>query len=192
MADENRMIQVVFNLLHNAVKYTNEGYISIQSFTEDDRAYIAIADTGIGMDEAMLRRLFLPYEQASASETMIEGGFGLGLSISKQLIELHRGTLEVASVPGEGSIFTFSLKLAGLETEEEQHDSNSNGPPTLPTMPMQDTIGAGLQKRRSSRQPRYKELYPKGEVTDRYCSSLTTIPSTFRCLKPYCRRTNTR
>ena len=155
LADENRMIQVVFNLLHNAVKYTNEGYISIQAFTEDDRAYIAIADTGIGMDEAMLKRLFLPYEQASASETMIEGGFGLGLSISKQLIELHRGTLEVASVPGEGSRFTFSLKLAGLDTEEEQHDPNSNGPPTLPSMPIQDAIGTGLHK---------EEIFPPAAI----------------------------
>lgn len=118
-ADENRVIQIVFNLLHNAVKYTNEGMISIQAFSKEGRAYIVIKDTGIGMDEDMLKRLFHPYEQASTSETMIEGGFGLGLSISKQLVELHGGTLEVSSVLGEGSTFTFSLELANVQEQEE-------------------------------------------------------------------------
>ncbi|WP_244879113.1 ATP-binding protein [Paenibacillus lautus] len=146
IADENRVIQIVFNLLHNAVKYTNEGIISIQALAEDGRAYIVIADTGIGMDEDMLRRLFLPYEQASANETMIEGGFGLGLSISKQLIELHRGTLEVSSVLGEGSKFTFSLKLAGLDAEEEDGGSNSLEQLTLQPASIQETASSRLEK----------------------------------------------
>ncbi|MNZ49777.1 Sensory/regulatory protein RpfC [compost metagenome] len=135
-ADENRVVQIVFNLLHNAVKYTNDGVISIQAFVKDGRAYIVITDTGIGMDENMLKRLFRPYEQASTSETMIDGGFGLGLSISKQLVELHGGTLVVSSVLGEGSKFTFSLRLAGLEVEEENDLTNSFEP--LQSMPIQE------------------------------------------------------
>lgn len=111
IADENRVIQIVYNLLHNAIKYTNEGEIYIQAVVKDERALITIADTGIGMDEELLQRLFRPYEQAS-DEQMIEDGFGLGLSISKQLIELHGGKLEVSSVLGKGSKFTFSLILA--------------------------------------------------------------------------------
>ncbi|MFD3258989.1 ATP-binding protein [Paenibacillus lentus] len=137
-ADENRVVQIVFNLLHNAVKYTNEGTISIQAFAKDGRAYIVIADTGIGMDEHMLKRLFRPYEQGSTSVTMIEGGFGLGLSISKQLIELHGGTLDVSSVLGEGSKFTFSLRLAGLGAEEENDVTNSFEPLPLQFMPIQE------------------------------------------------------
>ncbi|WP_397386499.1 ATP-binding protein [Paenibacillus terrigena] len=137
-ADENRVVQIVFNLLHNAVKYTNDGVISIQAFVKDGRAYIVIADTGIGMDENMLKRLFRPYEQASTSETMIDGGFGLGLSISKQLVELHGGTLVVSSVLGEGSKFTFSLRLAGLEAEEENDVTNSFEPLPLQSMPIQE------------------------------------------------------
>lgn len=144
MADENRVVQIVFNLLHNAVKYTNEGVISIQAYAKDERAYIVIADTGIGMNEDLLKRLFRPYEQASASETMIEGGFGLGLSISKQLVELHGGTLDVSSVLGEGSKFTFSLKLAGLETEEEKDVSDSFEPLVLQSMPFQE-VAIGLE-----------------------------------------------
>ncbi|AJS59769.1 hybrid sensor histidine kinase/response regulator [Paenibacillus sp. IHBB 10380] len=138
IADENRVIQIVFNLLHNAVKYTNDGVISIQAFAKDGRAYIVITDTGIGMDEDMLKRLFRPYEQASASETMIEGGFGLGLSISKQLVELHGGALDVSSALGEGSTFTFSLKLADLKAEEENDVSNSFKPYTLQSMAIQE------------------------------------------------------
>ncbi|MGE7615526.1 ATP-binding protein [Paenibacillus sp. NPDC101420] len=135
-ADENRVVQIVFNLLHNAVKYTNDGVISIQAFVKDGRAYIVIADTGIGMDENMLKRLFRPYEQASTNETMIDGGFGLGLSISKQLVELHGGTLVVSSVLGEGSKFTFSLRLAGLEVEEEDDLTNSFEP--FQSIPIQE------------------------------------------------------
>lgn len=157
IADENRVIQIVFNLLHNAVKYTNEGIISIQALAEDGRAYVVIADTGIGMDEDMLKRLFLPYEQARASETMIEGGFGLGLSISKQLIELHQGTLEVSSVLGEGSKFTFSLKLAGLNAEEEEDVADSFEPITLQAVSTQETASIVLEKRtfrqRKNKQP---------------------------------------
>ncbi|WP_442602456.1 ATP-binding protein [Paenibacillus sp. KN14-4R] len=138
IADENRVIQIVFNLLHNAVKYTNEGTISIQAFAKDGRAYIVIADSGIGMDEHMLKRLFRPYEQGSTSVTMIEGGFGLGLSISKQLVELHGGTLDVSSVIDEGSKFTFSLKLADEEAEEESEGSNRLEPFVLQSMAMQE------------------------------------------------------
>ncbi|MEK6994266.1 ATP-binding protein [Paenibacillus sp. FSL K6-1566] len=146
VADENRVIQIVFNLLHNAVKYTNEGVISIQAYAEDGIAYITIADTGIGMDEAMLKRLFLPYEQASASETMIEGGFGLGLSISKQLIELHGGALEVSSVLGEGSEFTFSLELAEVDAEQKPSDSSLFEALTLESMPVRETAWTGLEQ----------------------------------------------
>ncbi|WP_194231440.1 ATP-binding protein [Paenibacillus donghaensis] len=146
IADENRVIQIVFNLLHNAVKYTNEGVISIQAYAREGRAYIVITDTGIGMDEDMLKRLFRPYEQASTSETMIEGGFGLGLSISKQLVELHGGTLEVSSVLGEGSKFTFSLKLAGLRAEEENDFSNSFEPLESQSMLIQEEVAVSLEK----------------------------------------------
>jgi len=168
IGDENRVIQIVFNLLHNAVKYTNEGVISIQAFTEDGRAYIVIADTGIGMDEDMQKRLFHPYEQASAGETMIEGGFGLGLSISKQLIELHQGTLEVSSVPGEGSKFTFSLKLAEAETEEEQGNSSSLETLGLPSALPKETAWTGLETTEEVMPPAVnQELYTETGTRNR-------------------------
>ncbi|WP_155591062.1 ATP-binding protein [Lysinibacillus cavernae] len=112
LADENRVIQIVFNLVHNAVKFTNEGSITISGNTYNRMAKIVIADTGIGVDEETMQRLFEPYEQGTVSKTMVEGGFGLGLSICKRLIELHGGTLEVQSVVGQGSTFTFTLPLS--------------------------------------------------------------------------------
>jgi len=114
-ADENRVIQIVFNLLHNAVKYTHEGEITIRGQVVDGQAYISVTDTGIGMDEETLQRIIEPYEQADHDKTMVEGGFGLGLSISKQLIELQGGTLQFNSILGQGSQFIFTLPLAGEE-----------------------------------------------------------------------------
>ncbi|MNO22325.1 Autoinducer 2 sensor kinase/phosphatase LuxQ [compost metagenome] len=119
LADENRVIQIVYNLIHNAVKFTNEGEVSIQGYTDNGKAYITIADTGIGMDAVTKERIFEPYEQADPKRSMIEGGFGLGLSICKQLVELHGGALQVHSVPGQGSEFIFSLQLTDTAAPQE-------------------------------------------------------------------------
>lgn len=111
-ADENRLLQILFNLLHNAVKYTHEGSVSISAELRDGMAHIHIQDTGSGMDEETQRRIFQPYERGDADQTGAEGGLGLGLSISTQLIELHDGTLSVHSKEDLGSVFTFTLPLA--------------------------------------------------------------------------------
>lgn len=110
--DEDRVIQVLFNLLHNSVKHTNEGTISVEGYVESDRAYIIVVDTGAGIDKKTLETIFEPYEQSRKNGSMVEGGFGLGLSISQQLIELHGGLLEVESELGKGSKFNFSLPLS--------------------------------------------------------------------------------
>lgn len=112
-ADENRLNQILFNLLHNAVKYSNAGEVSVQAEAESGWAVISVADTGIGMDEELLSRVFEPYEQVSPDKASPGGGFGLGLNICKQLVEMHGGTLTVRSKLDEGSVFTFRLKLSG-------------------------------------------------------------------------------
>lgn len=113
--DENRVTQIMFNLLHNAMKYTSSGEIIIQSHTKGNLAYISIEDTGIGMDDETIGSIFDAYTQGANGESMMEGGFGLGLSISRQLIELHGEALRVESVLGKGSTFTFSLPIADLQ-----------------------------------------------------------------------------
>lgn len=111
MADEKRLVQILYNLLHNALKFTEEGSISVSAETRNGQAIIRVSDTGIGMNEETLARVFLPYEQGSYG--MSDGrGVGLGLSICKQLVELHGGELTARSEPGEGSVFSFGLPLA--------------------------------------------------------------------------------
>ncbi|WP_338114623.1 ATP-binding protein [Paenibacillus faecis] len=117
-ADENRVIQMMFNLLHNALKFTPEGEISVRGYVKEDKVHIAVKDTGIGMDGDTLRRVFEPYEQADSGRMLTEGGFGLGLGISKRLAELQGGTLRVESSPGQGSEFVFTLPLAKTKAEE--------------------------------------------------------------------------
>lgn len=110
--DENRLIQILFNLVHNAIKFTDEGTITIRAATANGFAYIQVEDTGVGIEEKALQTIFQPYEQAERNSIRSSGGFGLGLHISKQLVELHGGTLTVQSTPGKGSVFTFTLPLA--------------------------------------------------------------------------------
>ena len=130
LADENRLIQILFNLLHNAIKFTNEGQIAIQAAVSGGKAVISVTDTGIGIDKDMLDRIFKPYEQADPGKTLYEGGFGLGLSICKQLVELHGGTMDVSSEAGKGSTFTFSLNLA-----EEREDEAAQSQAAQPAVP---------------------------------------------------------
>ncbi|SDC44014.1 Sensor histidine kinase YesM [Paenibacillus sp. UNCCL117] len=117
LADEKRIVQVLFNLLHNAVKFTHEGSVTVSGETEGGQAIIHVADTGVGMDEETLARVFLPYEQGPQNKTGT-GGIGLGLSICMQLVELHDGILTARSVPGQGSVFSFTLPLAGESAEQ--------------------------------------------------------------------------
>ncbi|MBP1991589.1 hybrid sensor histidine kinase/response regulator [Paenibacillus eucommiae] len=111
MADEKRIVQILYNLLHNALKYTEEGTITVSAETRDGYAVIHVSDTGVGMNSETQERVFLSYEQGSYGVSNGQG-IGLGLSICKQLVELHSGTLKVHSEPGKGSVFSFDLPLA--------------------------------------------------------------------------------
>ncbi|WP_309252369.1 sensor histidine kinase [Paenibacillus spongiae] len=113
MTDEKRLVQILYNLIHNALKYTEEGTVSVSAETRRGRAVIRVSDTGVGMNEETQARAFLPYEQG-ANGISDGRGIGLGLSICKQLVELHGGALTVRSEPGKGSVFNFDLPLADL------------------------------------------------------------------------------
>ena len=110
-ADENRLYQILFNLIHNAVKYMNNGAIRVSAEVENGWAVIHVQDDGPGMDEETMASIFEPYEQADASKTAVAGGMGLGLSICRKLVQLHGGILSVDSTVGKGSTFTFTLPL---------------------------------------------------------------------------------
>jgi len=120
MGDPTRLRQVLFNLLSNAVKFTEQGRISIRVRTDCRdacRLIFEVADTGIGMTDAAVKKLFKPFVQADASTTRRYGGTGLGLAISHKLIKLMGGTIDVRSTPGEGSVFTVSLTTQRAEIQ---------------------------------------------------------------------------
>ncbi|MFD1849712.1 ATP-binding protein [Oceanobacillus bengalensis] len=120
LADENRLIQILFNLIHNAIKFTDKGTITVRATIAKEMAHIHIEDTGIGIQESELNKIFDPYEQAAINAERASGGFGLGLNICKQLVELQNGTLRVQSTKGEGSVFTFTLPIyKGADDIEE-------------------------------------------------------------------------
>jgi signal transduction histidine kinase/DNA-binding NarL/FixJ family response regulator/HPt (histidine-containing phosphotransfer) domain-containing protein len=116
MGDPQRMTQVIANLVGNAVKFTASGGIQlgvkVQRQTETDvELDISIQDTGIGMTEEELSRLFTAFSQADASTARRFGGTGLGLAISRQFVELMGGTIQAESTPGKGSLFTVVISF---------------------------------------------------------------------------------
>jgi signal transduction histidine kinase len=112
-SDETKLRQCLINLLGNAAKFTTNGTIelAIRPGPANDvgRVVFTVTDTGIGMDETQLGRLFESFQQADNSISRRFGGTGLGLSITKQYCELMGGQISVRSVPGEGTIFTLDL-----------------------------------------------------------------------------------
>lgn len=119
-ADENRIIQILLNIIHNAVKFTHEGSVTIDASHKNGIATIYIKDTGVGMSEETQQKIFQRYTQEDASMTSMGGGIGLGLAICKQLVELHGGKISVASTPGKGTIFSFTLPLANISIDETE------------------------------------------------------------------------
>jgi signal transduction histidine kinase/CheY-like chemotaxis protein len=117
IADEDRLKQVLCNLINNAIKFTEQGDISLSvtyqetALSEYDNVMFEVRDTGIGISADKLTLIFKSFTQADGSITRQYGGSGLGLSISKELVTLMGGTLAVDSVIDQGSCFYFSLKL---------------------------------------------------------------------------------
>ena len=122
VGDVLRLNQVLLNLCNNAIKFTDGGEIVVHVSADEPvevwggaktvRLYFAVSDTGIGMTAEQVQSLFTPFSQADTSSTRKYGGSGLGLSISKQLVEAMDGTISVQSVFGEGSTFRFSVRFA--------------------------------------------------------------------------------
>ncbi|MCL6559449.1 MAG: response regulator, partial [Firmicutes bacterium] len=125
IGDPLRLGQVLANLANNAVKFTEAGHILIKAeLLEKDEKRCAIKftvrDTGIGMTGEQMGKLFTAFSQADASVTRKYGGTGLGLTISKRLVELMNGEISVESSPGEGSTFTFTAAFARQPVERER------------------------------------------------------------------------
>jgi two-component system, NtrC family, sensor kinase len=112
VADERKLKQVVVNLLANAVKFTPDGgTVTLRAARENGEVRLAVHDTGIGIAPEDQERIFQEFQQATHQGERSREGTGLGLTLSKRMIELHGGTISVFSAPGKGSTFTVALPL---------------------------------------------------------------------------------
>lgn len=118
LVDEDRVLQVMHNLLGNAIKFTENGDIEISAVNTGNQLKVSVKDSGIGIPREQQISIFESFRQAETSETRHYEGTGLGLSIAKELINLHGGDIDVASVPGEGSVFSFTLPIAEMNSGE--------------------------------------------------------------------------
>ncbi len=116
--DAQRLSQILTNLLSNAIKFTQEGEISLVVHqVSNDRFKFTIKDTGIGLTDEQLKKVFYSFTQADSTTTRKYGGSGLGLSISKQLVELMDGEIWVESEFEKGSTFIFEVRLEASDVE---------------------------------------------------------------------------
>lgn len=113
-ADRDRLTQILYNLIGNAVKFTDKGRIEISAAIGREKVEICVSDTGIGIAENMQENIFKSFEQVDTSETRRYEGTGLGLSITKKLVELHGGEIRVTSSLGKGAAFTFTLPVSHI------------------------------------------------------------------------------
>ena len=119
-ADENRVQQILFNLIGNAIKFTAEGEVRVKARTQGNYVSITVSDTGIGIPKTKMDSIFVPFEQVDGTAAREFGGTGLGLSVTKQLVELHGGVISVSSEERKGSSFTFTLPLSEERAQKSQ------------------------------------------------------------------------
>ena len=115
--DEDRVQQILFNLVGNAVKFTPAGAVEVSAKVRDDWLDLTVSDTGAGISAERLETIFESFSQGDGSAAREQGGTGLGLAISRQLAKLHGGNINVTSAVGVGSQFTLSLPLSPTTRE---------------------------------------------------------------------------
>jgi len=111
-ADPGKIEQVIENLASNAIKYTNKGSVEIRTVVEENKILVKVIDTGIGISEEHLDRLFDRFYRTDKARSRDKGGTGLGLSVVKSILSAHDTDIEVESEPSKGSVFSFSLPKA--------------------------------------------------------------------------------
>lgn len=128
--DADKLEQVLANLLTNAIKFTSRGNVNFHSEYSEGKLRIEIRDTGIGMDEETLKRIFAPFERAA--QNVNSEGFGLGLFLTKGLIKVLEGKMDVESTLGKGSVFRLELPLPETDELVEEDKPNHNTTSILP------------------------------------------------------------
>jgi signal transduction histidine kinase/class 3 adenylate cyclase len=112
LGDQDRLQQILHNLVGNAVKFTEAGSVIVSAVDDGEQVRLLVTDTGIGIAPEDQERIFESFEQVEDSATRIHGGTGLGLAVTRNLVNLHGSNIDLASAPGEGSTFSFTLPVA--------------------------------------------------------------------------------
>ncbi len=138
VGDPQRIRQVLVNLLGNALKFTEQGRVTLKVIVAGNDVRFVIEDTGIGIAPERVNAIFMPFEQADDSTTRRFGGTGLGTTICRQLVNLMGGDIDVQSTLGVGSEFSFNLPLLPASDEQiselQQEHASSKSLPTMPTL----------------------------------------------------------
>jgi two-component system sensor histidine kinase ChiS len=199
--DEDRIQQILYNLLSNAMKFTREGEITLSYDIKDSFVQFYITDTGIGIPEQKLQKIFNRYEQAEGISEKY-GGTGIGLYVTKELIEIQGGSIDVSSVIGKGSEFIFTLPLCTenqLESnKQENYYSKENEEtkevlgeqlkpleikPNIANMSMEDAKKIVEENIKPSDKDKYKILIVDDEYVNRKVLKKFLTNDTFECLE---------
>ena len=166
-ADENRLFQVVFNLVENGIKFTDAGFVQVrvQSTTTptspkpkqtqgsdetclpSPRLRIEISDSGVGIATSEVERILQAFEQADGSDIRSHSGTGLGLTIANRLVQLHGSSLAVTSSPGQGSTFAFEIPVYSGQREQTARSEPSRAGTLADQMPPRSHLAAAAQRR---------------------------------------------
>jgi len=128
--DVRRVRQALLNLVSNAAKFTQEGFIRVEASATDTEVIISVADSGVGIPPDKIGLIFEPFTQADASTTRAAGGTGLGLSITSSFVEMHNGRIWVESELGKGSTFYMALPIAGPSLPEKKVEKQAESEET--------------------------------------------------------------
>jgi signal transduction histidine kinase/AmiR/NasT family two-component response regulator len=158
-ADAERLRQIFYNLMGNALKFTQIGRVEVGASAGQDEAEIWIEDTGCGIPLDKLEDIFKSFYQVDSAETRESGGTGLGLSITKNLIELHGGTIRVISEEGKGSRFVFTLPLSRENKRDIYVES-------IAVVPEEKAVLSGLATSEEREKSKYAILVAEDDHTN--------------------------
>ena len=127
VVDKKRMMEVLTNLVDNAIKFTEKGEIKLLAKRKGNDVLVEVVDTGVGISKENVGKMFTPFYQIEPFYTRKHGGTGLGLSICKAIVEQHGGKVGVRSTLGKGSTFFFTLPLDGKKKSKLNVTKNKKG-----------------------------------------------------------------
>jgi len=175
IGDEDRIEQIADNLLSNAVKFTQSGYVGIAASYESGQLVMDISDTGIGMDEDTLERIFRPFERADNVEHV--EGFGLGLPITKGLVSMLGGTIDVISDVGKGTTFHVAIPLKHAKESDLSATDDTYMPTGLPLKLPHSVIVVDDDRLQLDI---IKEMLERNSVSCKVCSTASEVVKAMR------------